>query len=286
MSAPTETDGRSTPASERSTDDTAPTASDERAGLWTLVRAVAYKKYLLLRRYPVNTVSQLVTLYLFFAVLFFGGQALAGAAITDSIEGLIVGYMLWSMSIAAYGGLSWAVMREAQWGTLEQLYMSPYGFGTVMAVRTFVNVVEALTWGVLILASMLLTTGETLSLDPLTVVPLVALTLAPVVGIGFVFGGLALVYKRIESMFQLVQFVLIGLIAAPVSVSPVVPYLPLAQGSHLLQRAMADGVHLWQFSATDLAILVGTGVGYLVVGYLAFLRASTVARRRGVLGHY
>jgi ABC-2 type transport system permease protein len=164
--------------------------------------------------------------------------------------------------------------------------MSPYGFGTVMAVRTLVNVVESFVWGALILASMLLTTGETLALDPLTVVPLAVLTLAPVVGIGFVFGGLALVYKRIESMFQLVQFVLIGLIAAPLSVSPVVRFLPMAQGSALLQRAMGEGVRLWAFPTADLAVLVGTGVGYLLVGYLAFLKASSVARSRGVLGHY
>jgi len=280
MSTPTGTNGRQ--GSVEGTDD----GREERAGLLTLVRVVAYKKLLLLRRYPVNTLSQLVTLYLFFAVLFFGGQALAGPALADSLSGLIVGYMLWSMAIAAYGGLSWAVMREAQWGTLEQLYMSPYGFGTVMAVRTTVNVVESFVWGALILASMLVTTGETLALDPLTVVPLVVLTLAPVVGIGFVFGGLALVYKRIESMFQLVQFVLIGLIAAPVGLSPVIRYLPMAQGSHLLQRAMGEGVHIWEVPATDLVVLVGTGVGYLFAGYLVFLKASTVARKRGVLGHY
>ena len=280
MSAPTGTDERSGARY------SSPGDRGERAGLWTLFRAVGKKKLLLLYRYPVNTLSQLVTLYLFFAILFFGGRAVAGAALTDSIEGIIVGYMLWSMSIAAYAGLSWAMMREAQWGTLEQLYMSPYGFGTVVAVRSFVNVVEALTWGTLILASMLVTTGRTLTVDPLTVVPLVVLTLAPVVGIGFVFGGVALVYKRIENMFQLVQFLLLGLIAAPLSLSPVVRYLPMAQGSHLLQRAMRDGVALTEFPAFDLAVLVVTGVGYLVVGYLAFRTASRVARKRGVMGHY
>ncbi|WP_233265221.1 ABC transporter permease [Halomarina oriensis] len=283
MSTPTETDGRER-TEPRSTD--VDRERGERAGLLTLVRVVGYKKLLLLRRYPLNTVSQLVGVYLFFAVLFFGGQALAPTALSDSLSGIIVGYMLWSMAIGAYAGLSWALMREAQWGTLEQLYMSPYGFGTVIVVKTVVSVLEAFLFGVVILASMLLTTGTTLSLDPVTVVPLVVLTLAPAVGIGFVFGGLALVYKRIESIFQLVQFVLIGLIAAPVSAAPALRYLPMTQGSALLQRAMGEGVRLWEFPAADLAVLVGTGVGYLLVGYLVFSKMSRVARARGVLGHY
>ena len=66
------------------------------------------------------------------------------------------------------------------------------------------------------LAVMLFVTGRTLALDPLTVVPIATLAVAPAVGVGFVFGGLAIRFKRIENAFQLVQFVFIGLIAAPV----------------------------------------------------------------------
>lgn len=252
----------------------------------TLVRAVARKQVILLTRYPLNTASQLVGLYIFFALLFFGGQAVGGAAVSDSLGGLIVGFFLFTMSVTAYAGLSWAITREAQWGTLEQLYMSPYGFGRVMAVKVGVNLLVSLVYGGFILALMLLTTGRSLAVDPVTVVPLVVFTLGSAVGVGFVFGGLALVYKRIENVFQLVQFAFILLIAAPVEAYPFLRAFPLAQGGYLLQRAMQDGVRLWQFTPADLAILVATAVGYTVVGYLAFQRASDKARRDGVLGHY
>jgi ABC-2 type transport system permease protein len=244
------------------------------------------KKLLLLVRYPVNTLSQFGTLYLLFAVIFFGGGAVAPAAITNSLDGIIVGFLLWSVSLASYSGLAWNVTREAQWGTLEQLYMSPFGFGAVTAIKTLVNVLEAFLWGAVILGLMLLTTGRTLTIDPLTLLPLGALAVAPAVGVGFVFGGLALVYKRIENVFQLVQFAFILLIAAPVDAYPVLRAFPLAQGGHLLQRAMRDGVRFWEFAPVDLAILVATAVGYTVVGYVVFQRASDKARRDGVLGHY
>jgi len=249
-------------------------------------RASFRKKLLLLVRYPVNTLSRFGTLLLVFGVIFYGGRAVAPAAIGDSIEGIIVGYLLWSMAITGYAGLSWGVAREAQWGTLEQLFMSPFGFGPVMAVRTLVNVLESFLWGAVTLLVMMALTGRWLVVDPVTVVPLVALSVAPAVGMGFAFGGLAIRFKRVENAFQLVQFLLIGLIAAPVEQYPLMRWLPLAQGSRLLRTAMQDGVPLWGFAAGDLAILVVTAVGYLTAGYAVFHYCQQWARREGVMGHY
>jgi ABC-2 type transport system permease protein len=273
---------------------TATTAADTGlAGLPTLLYWVLYKRFLLLVRYPVNTLAQFVSVYMFFAVVFFGGQAAVSgvqsggaAALAGTFDGLIVGWFLWTMSLTAYFSLVMTATNEAQWGTLEQLYMSPYGFGTVMLCQVVAFVLESLAWGGGILALMLLTTGRTLTVDLVTVVPISLLALMSVVGISFVFGGLAILYKRIENVSQLVQFVLIGLIAAPISSFEPLRYLPLVQGSAMLQEAMQDGVGLTQFSTLDLGILVGTGVGYFLLGYLLFNYAGRVARSRGVLGHY
>jgi ABC-2 type transport system permease protein len=107
-----------------------------------------------------------------------------------------------------------------------------------------------------------------------------------VVGIGFVFAGLALLYKRIENVSQLMQFVFLGLISAPVVGIPVLRLLPLVQGSALLQEAMQNGVRLWEFSVIDLSVLVGSAVVYSLLGYLVFRWCTNRARRIGVMGHY
>lgn len=252
----------------------------------TLFRAVLKKRLILLARYPVNTISQLATIYALFAITFFGGSALAGPQLTDSLAGIIVGFFLFTLAIVAYSGLSWNLTREAQWGTLEQLYMSPYGFGTVVIVKVLANAVISFAWGGVILLLMLVTSQKSLHLDPVTIVPLGALTIASAVGIGFVLGGLALLYKRIENAFQLVQFAFIAFLAAPVQDVPWLKALPLAQGSYLLQRSMRDGIALWQLPVDELGILVLTAVGYFVLGYLFFQRMQRIARRRGVMGHY
>jgi ABC-2 type transport system permease protein len=279
--------------SHATTDEARNTAADtDLSGRSTLLRAVVYKRFLLLVRYPVNTASQIVTVYLFFAVIFFGGQAIVsriasgGTSLVGTFDGLIIGWFLWTMSLTAYFSLAMNITRESQWGTLEQLYMSPYGFGSVMAVKVVANVLESLVWGAFILLLMLVTTGRTLSVNLITIVVVSVLALLSVVGIGFVFAGLALLYKRIENVSQLMQFVLIGLISAPVVGIPALRLLPLVQGSAMLQKAMKNGVRLWEFPVTDLALLVGSAVVYSLLGYLVFRWCTDRARKKGVMGHY
>mgnify|MGYP000631002629 CR=1 FL=1 len=257
--------------------------------LWTMLRM----NILLMIRYKVNFMLQLVGMYLFFALIFFGGQEAvrstgAGgvSSLGSTLDAVIVGWFLWTMAQSAYSSLSGVVTQESRWGTLEQLYMSPHGFGRIMSTKIVVNLVLSLIMGSIMLALMLLTSGRTLAIDVVTVLPIVVLTLMSVLGIGFVFGGLALIYKKISSVSSLMQIALIGLVAAPAAEMFVLRFLPLVQGSSMLQAAMRDGVRIWEFEPTSLGILVGTGVVYTSVGYLVFRVCSQIARKRGVMGHY
>ncbi|MFB6187463.1 MAG: ABC transporter permease, partial [Halobacteriaceae archaeon] len=246
-------------------------------GRWVLLWGIIYKRFLLLIRYPVNLIAQLFSIYIFFAVVFFGGKAAVSqigggaGALASTFDGLIVGWFLWTMSLTAYFGLAENIMNESQWGTLEQLYMSPYGFNTVMAGQVLANIMVSLMWGGVILFLMLITTGRNLSVNLLTIIPISILTIFSVIGIGFVFAGLALLYKRIENVAQIMQFALVGLIAAPVTGYSPLRYLPLVQGSAMLQTAMRKGVQLWEFSLFDVALLVTTAIVYAGLGYLVFI---------------
>lgn len=251
-----------------------------------LFAALLRKQAILLVRYPVDTLGAVAGVFGFFVLLFLGGRSIGGPAFDDSLGGLIVGYFVVTVAIAGYQSLASSVTREAQWGTLEQLYMSPLGFGRVMALQALVNVLYSLLWGALLLPLMLLVTGESLELDALTVVPVAIMAVLSVMGVGFVFGGAAVVYKRVGNVFNLLQFGLIGLVAAPVGSYPWLRYLPLVQGNAMLGRAMREGVSLWQFPLADLALLVAVGVGYFAAGFLAFRRFVRRARRAGNLGDY
>ncbi|SNZ06814.1 ABC-2 type transport system permease protein [Natronoarchaeum philippinense] len=249
-------------------------------------------RVLLVVRYRMNFLAQIVSMYLFFAVIFFGGQAAAGSlnggagALGSTLDAVIVGWFLWTMAQSAYSSLSREITQESRWGTLEQLYISSYGFGVIIAGKMLVNMLMSLCIGGMMLALMLLTSGRSLALDLVTIVPLTTLALLSVVGLGFGFAGLTLVYKRISSISQLMQFALMGLVAAPRADVFVMNLLPLVKGSELLQRAMRSGVRLWEFPAAELGLLTGVAVVYSLGGYGVFRYCSNVARRRGVMGHY
>jgi len=251
-----------------------------------LVGVVLRKQVTLLVRYPINTATRFLTMIILFGLILFGGRAAVGAAITDSIEGIIVGFFIWTLAIIAFSGLAWNVTREAQWGTLERLFLSPNGFGTVMVVKMLVNVALSFLWGFSVLLVMMLLSGRWLTIDPLTVVPLMLLTLGSICGVGFLFAGLALLYKRIENLFQLVQFGFIGLIAAPVSSYGALRLLPISHGSYLLRQAMEDGTRLWEFAPAELGLLVATSAGYFLLGYYCLTRSHRRARRKGLMGQY
>lgn len=251
-----------------------------------LFKATFLKTVWLLKRYRFNTVMMIVGMYLLFALVFFGGRALAPTVVANSIDALVVGFLVWTMAIRSYQTTSSDIRREAQWGTLEQLHLTPFGISRVVLCTSVVNVVVTLLVGALILASMIVTTGTGLTLDLATVGPLAAMTILPVVGIGMVFGGLALLYKRVGEAASLVQFAFVALLAVPIESYPLLEYLPLTLGTAMLREAMAEGTGLFEFSAADLASLAVVVVLYLGGGYLLFGVLKDRARKQGVLGHY
>jgi ABC-2 type transport system permease protein len=244
------------------------------------------KRLLLLAKYPLNTFGRLVTMYLLFALIFFGGRQAAPTTLSDSLAGVVAGYFLWITSVSAYQGASTEFTKEAQWGTLEQLHMSPLGMGRVLWITAVVRLLVSVALGGVVLVLMMLTTGEFLSLNLPSVVALSTLAFLPVLGIGFLFGGLTLLYKRIERIVALFQFVLIGFVTVPLDVHPLAALLPLTKEREMLARALEDGLHIWEFAPASLGVLVAKAVAFLVVGHVCFHLILRRARTRGVLGHY
>ncbi|PSQ45455.1 ABC transporter permease [Halobacteriales archaeon SW_7_68_16] len=256
------------------------------AGYRHLARAVLYREYLLFIRYPANAVGGLVVSLLFFGFLFYGGRAVAGQALTDSIDGIVVGYFLWTLSVGAYSAISNDIGSEVQWGTLERHVITPFGFAPVALLKGVAKIVRSFVVSTLVLAAMLVVTGTTLQVPVITVVVVAGLSVAGVLGLGFAAGGVTLLYKRIGNWLSLLQFGFAVLISAPSLSTGATRFLPLVQGATLLRAAMIEGTRLWEVPVADLAILFVTGVGYVALGSLVFGMATNRARRLGVLGDY
>ena len=251
-----------------------------------LAKQVLYREYLIFVRYPANAVGGIVISLFFFGLLFYGGEMVAGRALTDSLEGIIVGYFLWTLSVGAYSSISNDIGSEVQWGTLERHVMTPFGFAPVALLKGVAKLVRTFLTSAVILAVMLALTDTALQVPVLTVVVVAGLSIVSVLGLGFAAGGITVLYKQIGNWLNLLQFGFIVLISAPAFDLGWTRLLPLAHGSALLQRAMIDGTRLWEFGLLDLGLLVGVAAVYLGLGYVVFELATRRARRLGVLGDY
>lgn len=250
-----------------------------------LFRSLLEKDLVILRRYWLNTVGGMLVTYVMFAVVFFGGQAAAPDVMGDRLPAVIVGFFVWYLAYGTFTGPAQGIMQESQWGTLEQLYMTPLGFSTLFVTDIILGILRSLVLGLVLLVVMMVSTGRYLIVDLVTVVPLTVVTISTTIGLGLVFGGIVLIYKRIESVFGLIQVLLLAILALPSDV-PLVELLPLKVGFRLLTRSMENGIRIWEFPVTELALSVAVAVGYLAVGYFTLRFSLRTARSRGVMGDY
>lgn len=141
-----------------------------------LLRVTVEKRFNLFRRYLFDSVFGIVSLFITFALALFGGQQIAPTVIDGSKSGLVVGFFVWTMAAAAYNDISQQVETEAEWGTLEQITMSPFGIGTVVFLNSIVYVVGGVLSGILMLVLMIMIADVSLSV-PLDIVPIGALAI-------------------------------------------------------------------------------------------------------------
>ena len=256
--------------------------------LVNLFTAIFIKEWISLKRYPFNTISAVVTVYLVFLLFFLGYRLIGGqeAPFSSTTEGFIVGFFIWTYSIAAYSALSWGIVQEARQGTLEQLYMTPLGYERVAIYTVIANFVWSLVWVLPVLVLMMVTTGRFLHFDLITLVPILILTIASGYGIGFITGGLGLVFKKIQAFFQILQFIFVGFIVAPADTIPLLKILPFSLGTRMIARNMIEKLPIYQMPAFDILVLVVNAVFYLLVGFFVFKLCEKVAKDRGLLGHY
>ena len=254
-----------------------------------LFKAMMKREIILTIRYFFNFLAGLITLYIVFLLMFHGYKEFAAgsANLGRNIEGLVVGYTLWFLALSVYQDITYTIIREAREGTLEQLYMSAYGFGWVLTMKTVAASILNLIIVFLILLLLMFTTGKYLNLDLVSLLPVVFFILLGLLGLGLALGGITLIFKRVENYLQIMNFALIALIAIQGRTSWIgIRFLPLNWGSTLIYEIMVDGKYIFEFSWTELSFLVGIGLLHFMIGYLVYKKCEQIAMQKGMLGHY
>ncbi|MBT9259409.1 MAG: hypothetical protein KM310_06605 [Clostridiales bacterium] len=253
-----------------------------------LLKSVWRKQLLEFSRYWVQTVGDGInTLIVVLAVLL--GVRLAGSGsptLGNTLDALVVTLFLWVIGMYLMSSFSWDLVTEANWGTLEQLMMSPYDFRLIAVFRAAGTLFLYAFEFILILGLGLLVTGRTLTLDFLTILPLLLLVVVAGLGVGLFVAGIALIHKRIQSVINLLQWVVLSLVMAPVGLSPLFLLPPMSAPAALIREAMTQGTRLFQFPETSLALAAGLSLLYFALGWFFFGLQERKARQGGLLAQY
>ena len=156
----------------------------------------------------------------------------------------------------------------------------------ILLARLVGNIaVHLLIVGLMLVASMA-TARTWLSIDLPLILALLLPMMLGVTGLAFAVAGLAIVYKQIQAMLQVSQFVFLGMAFVPLSVAPWLELAPIVKGVDMLRASLVHGVGFAGFGLSDWLSLLLNGAVYFGLGLLAYGAAERRAISRGLLGRY
>ncbi|MDY6900112.1 MAG: ABC transporter permease [Cyanobacteriota bacterium] len=241
------------------------------------------------RRYPVESISQIIFTTVIFYGLFLGAGYVAGSSfqLGDRLDSIIIGYVLWVLINFVMANIAGGLQSEAQTGTLEQLFLSRYGAVKVFLMRGLAYLTLEVLKIVIILFIIILLTGSSLYFPPLLFLPFISVLLGAY-GFSFIIGSIALLFKRVQQLLPLLLFPLLFLLTIPTETWTGTPkflalLIPMTPGAGLLRSLMARGDSL---NLITLAIAFANGIVYFTIGLFFFRVAEKEAKRRGILSGY
>jgi ABC-2 type transport system permease protein len=235
------------------------------------------------RRYWLETVLGVAIMTFLFVGLFHGVGMIGGATVRESSTGsLVMGFFMWTLAVAAYGGIANDISRETTLGTVEQLVVTPHALVSVFLVRACLHLLIGLVTSVVVLVVAVAITGQSITVAGTSLLAL-AVGLPALFGVGLMLGAVALLAKRVTALLAVVHLVLVVLIGVGAQPFTLAGALPYAATATVTMRATVGGRAV---TAAELAFLAGVSAVYLIVGVVAFGAAERRARRNNILEHY
>lgn len=278
-----------------------------RRGLVSELRAlltVAWRDWVIFVRYPTWVVGLFIWPVIFPAVYILSARALAGpdggglaqfiaaTGTHDYVTYIVIGTTVWMWQNITLWSVGLALRQEQLRGTLETNWLTPtWRFSFLLGA--------ALTQGA-ILASFVLTSalefgllfGVRLAGHPLLLILVWLAAMPAIYGLGLTFASLVLSVKEPQNFVFLVRglVMIFSGVTFPIAVLPgwmqsVAAALPTTYVIRAMRAVGLGGAGLRELWP-DLAALLGFGLLWLVVGYLAFMRLERRTRRAGTLGNY
>ena len=277
-----------------------PGLAAELRALWVIFK----REWLIFRRYPSWIVALFIWPVIFPTAYIFSARALAGpdggglalftqaAGTPDFIGYIAVGTTVWMWQNVTLWTIGLALRNEQTRGTLESNWLSPtWRFSFLMGAA----LVQGLQLAIFILVAGIefwLLYGVRFHGHPLLILLVFLAAMPAIYGLGIAFASLVITSKEANNFVFLVRglvMIFCG-ITFPVSVMPgwmqaIAAWLPPTYAIHGIRNASLNGADLAAL-LPDLIPLTVFGLGWLAIGYLAFVWMERRARQTGAIGQY
>ncbi len=257
--------------------------------MFELFLAEFKRSWIQFTRYSTEAIGGIFITTTVFYGLFLSARYIAGPNLQfgDRLDAIIVGYVLWTLVLFIMTDIAGNLQYEAQTGTLEQIFLSPFSAPKIFLMRALASLMLHLILLSGILLIIIALTKSQLSFPPNLLLPLLTVLLGAY-GLAFMMGSLSLLLKRVQQLLGIFQFALLFLLTVPTetwtgSLRLLGLLLPMMPGAGLLRDLMARGQML---DPIAFAIALCNGVAYFALGLFLFRWAERETKRRGTLGGY
>lgn len=239
-------------------------------------------QYYEMKQYWFETVTSIVVMCAVFVGLFYGVKSFVADPNT-SLDGLVFGFLLWSFATGAYSAVTKSLIEDNQKGFIEQLFLTPMGFTGLMLARVLVELMSTMVFMSIMAWITMTLTGNWLNLNFLHFFSLLLLAAPSLIGLGFVISGLALLYKRVETVGAVLNIGFMGLVAVDALPLNLFSLLPFTAGASLARDVVLQGNAL---DMGHLGIVLVNSLVYLLAGLFIFKRLEQRAKRLNLIGQY
>ena len=273
-------------------------------GFFLVMKAEMVRNFIIMRRYWFRTITGMIIGYTVLVMFVLGvmsnRQGLEDyMARGQDATNLALSFIIGMFAFGIFGMFTQGLQELSQSGQLEQLCMSPHGLVTNFMARSVVSSISNILTSALMIWLISKSVKGTLHADFLPTVTLLALTYFNLIGFGFMFGGLVLVFKQTG---QIAMVVRLGIFGVPLLATERVELLPilLRIGAHavpvtdaaicikyvLISDQQMAGGHVSLFAHPSFYLLLINSACWTLLGITCFRLMEDRSRSKGTLGAY
>lgn len=254
-----------------------------------ILQAEIFRKFILLKRYFVNSISDLIVTFLIFTAIFLGGKTIELSPQEISLK--IIGILIAFIAILGVQFLFKQIKEENELGTMEQLFLLPIRFINIFSIRFIIEIMVFLIKLLLMTILFFYISGLAISIGWVKI-SLVSVIIAPgMLGFGLIFGGASFIFKRVSNLQNLFSLLLfpVSLVnfTSEVPLEGVTEYFPYTLGLKIVQTLVKEA-WTWEklITSSQIHLLLIVSLVYFVSGLLIYRWFKKQALVYGSLGKY